>query len=299
MRLLHCSFCQIRQKHTIPKQTGAEYCVESVRKSDHEHYLTNLMLPTQLRTHAFAIRAFNCEVSGVRDSVSEKQIGLMRLQFWRDTIDRIYENNPPQHPVAGQLHRAVLEHSLSKSLLLRLVDSREQFISDRPFESLEEVEKYADKAFGSVYLLFLEIINNSDGHLKHAATALGRVEGLLTLLRAVPYNVSKRRVYLPTDLLMERDLSAEEIIRSPVENEPLREVVEIIASRAQEHLNSCRYRSRMINRENKRILLPAVAADAYLHKLSKCDCNVFDSKLNQRNSFLPLSLYYHKIRGFY
>lgn len=40
---------------------------------------------------------------------------------------------------------------------------------------------------------------------------VGRVEGLLTLLRAVPYNVSKRRVYLPTDLLMERDLSAEEV----------------------------------------------------------------------------------------
>ena len=39
---------------------------------------------------------------------------------------RIYENNPPQHPVAGQLHRAVLEHSLSKSLLLRLIDSRDR-----------------------------------------------------------------------------------------------------------------------------------------------------------------------------
>ena len=59
------------------------------------------------------------------------------------------------------------------TLFIYVFVCREQFISDRPFESLEEVEKYADKAFGSVYLLFLEIINNSDGHLKHAATALG------------------------------------------------------------------------------------------------------------------------------
>ena len=57
---------------------------------------------------------------------------------------------------------------------MRLIDSREQFLTDRPFESLEEVEKYADKAFGSVYLLLLEIIGNTDGHLKHAASALGK-----------------------------------------------------------------------------------------------------------------------------
>jgi hypothetical protein len=37
-------------------QNPTEYCVEAVRKTDYEHYLTNLLLPQKLRTHAFAIR---------------------------------------------------------------------------------------------------------------------------------------------------------------------------------------------------------------------------------------------------
>ena len=52
---------------------------------------------------------------------------------------------------------------------------REQFLSDRPFNSLEEVELYGEKAFSSVYLILLEIMKNDSGHLKHAATALGNL----------------------------------------------------------------------------------------------------------------------------
>ena len=52
------------------------------------------------------------------------------------------------------------------------------------------------------------------GHLKHAVQSLGKLEGVLTLLRAAPYHLRQRRVLLPTDLLMERDLSAEEVRRA-------------------------------------------------------------------------------------
>ena len=68
------------------KATPADHCLELVRRTDHEHYLTNLLLPHTIRTHSFAIRALNSEVSGVRDSVSDKTLGMVRLQFWRDTI---------------------------------------------------------------------------------------------------------------------------------------------------------------------------------------------------------------------
>ncbi len=38
---------------------------------------------------------------------------------------------------------------------------------------MEEVESYGEKAFSSVYLILLEIMKNDNGHIKHAATALG------------------------------------------------------------------------------------------------------------------------------
>lgn len=35
--------------------------------------------------------------------VSEKTIGLMRMQFWKKTVDDIYSDNPPHQPVAIEL----------------------------------------------------------------------------------------------------------------------------------------------------------------------------------------------------
>ena len=70
------------------KASPADHCLELVRRTDHEHFLTNLLLPNIIRTHSFAIRALSSEVSGVRDSVSDRTLGLVRLQFWRDTIGR-------------------------------------------------------------------------------------------------------------------------------------------------------------------------------------------------------------------
>ena len=47
--------------------------------------------------------------------------------------------------------------------------------------------------------------------LKEFSFVLGKCEGLITLLRGTPYNASKRRVYLPTNLLMERNLSSQNV----------------------------------------------------------------------------------------
>ena len=47
----------------------AQHCLELVKRTDHEHFLTNLLLPDRIRTDAFAIRALSAEVSGVRECV--------------------------------------------------------------------------------------------------------------------------------------------------------------------------------------------------------------------------------------
>eukprot|EP00088_Acartia_fossae_P033801 TRINITY_DN3465_c0_g1_i16.p1 TRINITY_DN3465_c0_g1~~TRINITY_DN3465_c0_g1_i16.p1 ORF type:complete len:309 (-),score=-0.34 TRINITY_DN3465_c0_g1_i16:40-966(-) len=300
--LLKCSMCNVSVSSVrkINKQSSGEYCLQLVRKTDFEHYLTNLFLPDSLRRHAFAIRAFSAEISGVRDIVSDRTIGQMRMQFWKDTVESIYNDKVPQHPVAIELHAMISQHpNVSKLLLNRIIESREQFLADRPFNSLEEVDAYGKGAFSSVYLLLLEIMNNDCGHLKHAAAALGKCEGLITLLRGTPYNASQRRVYLPTNMLMERNLSSQNVIRDGHENEDLREVFEIIAHRAEEHLNSARLRKKYIKRDGAKVLLPALVADSYLDALSKVKCNVFDPKLTVRNSMLPLHLWIYRFRGKY
>ena len=207
----------------------------------------------------------------------------------------------PHHPVAVQLYRTIKQKQPSIQLFQKLIDSREQFLSDKPFNSLEDVDKYGEDAFSGVYLLLLELQNNKNGHIKHAATQLGKCEGLITLLRALPYNAARRRCYLPTQLLAERGVSAEKVIRCSGDSVPadITEIIEMVAARAEQYLENCRFRKKYLSSSEKLLLLPAVSADQYLTKLSKTQCNVWDKSLHVRNSTLPMSLYWHKFRRTY
>lgn len=64
----------------------------------------------------------------IKDTVSEKTIGLMRTQFWKKTVDDIYGDNPPHQPVAIELWKAVRRHNLTKRWLMKIIDEREKKI---------------------------------------------------------------------------------------------------------------------------------------------------------------------------
>lgn len=85
-------------------QSHAKTCDLS-RKSDYENFLCTLLLPHSIRSAAFAIRAFNVEVAQVEDQVKDNKIGAMRLQFWTNTLNNIYDDHPPRSPIAMELHR--------------------------------------------------------------------------------------------------------------------------------------------------------------------------------------------------
>jgi NADH dehydrogenase [ubiquinone] 1 alpha subcomplex assembly factor 6 len=83
------------------------------RQHDYENFLCTLLLPSQSRASAVAIRAFNIEIAKVQDHVSDAHLGKMRMKFWEETVEKIYVDNTPNHPVAKELHRVSKKIKLS------------------------------------------------------------------------------------------------------------------------------------------------------------------------------------------
>lgn len=79
------------------------------RKYDFENYLSTLLLKSSsLRRSAFAIRAFNAELSQIRDLTSTQLMAQLRLQFWFDLMDQIYNNehiSSANQPIAYEIQR--------------------------------------------------------------------------------------------------------------------------------------------------------------------------------------------------
>ena len=316
---LECSIAR-NKNHNTNGQTrsisSSSYCMDLVKRRDYEHYLTTLLLPDKIRQMGFALRALNVEIASIRDHVSEEAIGKMRVQFWKDSINDIYNKKHiqssqehvkiPNHPVVIELHKCLLKHpNVSLELLNRIISSREVFLSNhQPFQSMEDVEKYSKNAFSSINNILLESLidsqngNELNGHAKHCANQLGVAEGIVTLLRALPYNASQSRVYLPLSLLVSHKISSESIIRG-LDDAELRHVIEVIAAAAEKHLENCRFRKKYLSLEEKLIMLTAVSSDSYLSKLAKVNCNVFDKLLQRKDPLLPFKIYVHKWKRSY
>ncbi|XP_044514139.1 NADH dehydrogenase (ubiquinone) complex I, assembly factor 6 isoform X2 [Gracilinanus agilis] len=215
------------------------YCMELLRKRDYEGYLCCLLLPAEARSSAFALRAFNVELAQVKDSISQKTIGQMRMQFWRKAVEDMYSDNPPHQPVAIELWKAVKRHNLTKRWLLKIIDEREKNLDDKAYRNIQELEAYAENTQSSLLYLTLEVLGVRNLHADHAASHIGKAQGIITCLRATPYHSSRRKVFLPMDICMLHSVSQEDFLRKS-QDKNVRDVIYDIASQGHLHLKHAR-----------------------------------------------------------
>ncbi|KAI7806991.1 hypothetical protein IRJ41_017292 [Triplophysa rosa] len=226
----------------------------------------------------------------IKDSVSQKTIGLIRMQFWKSAVEDIYRDDPPAQPISAELWRAVRKHTLTKRWMLRIINEREKDIEDRAYRNLQELEAYGENTQSSLLYLLLETLGVRNVHADHAASHIGKAQGILTCLRATPYNSSRRKVYLPMDICMLHGASQEDFIRDSREQN-VRDVVYDIASQAHVHLQHARSFSMDAPRAAMPAFLQTVVLEDYLHRVRKADFDVFHPSLQKRNPMLPFHLY--------
>ena len=107
---MSCHIILRRMSSSVPKteSSSLNYCISLLQRRAYEQYLATLLLPPKLQRCGFAIRAFNVEISGIRDQISSRNTGLGRTVFWQDLIQKLYtKGNIPNHPVARELQYVI------------------------------------------------------------------------------------------------------------------------------------------------------------------------------------------------
>ncbi|KAH0564169.1 NADH dehydrogenase (ubiquinone) complex I, assembly factor 6 [Cotesia glomerata] len=279
---------------TVKKQSPTQYCLQLVRKHDYENYLCSLLLPKDCQAPAIAIRAFNVEIALVQEHSRELAISNMRYTFWNDTLAKIFDNNPPEAPVPLELSRILKTRKLSKRYFQRLLDARWKHSQGSSFLDLAAMEQYSENTVSSIYYLLLEVKDIKDVNVDHIASHLGKAQGIINLLRSVPYHAQRRNLVLPQDVLMQNNVSSESVFRG-VASKELNEAIFEVASRANQHLDKAKKLRKNIKMNLDYIFLPAVIVERYLKKLQYVDFNIFDKRLHIKENMLPFKLLWEKL----
>ncbi|KAJ0968596.1 hypothetical protein J5N97_025513 [Dioscorea zingiberensis] len=262
------------------------YCVQQVRTYDYHHYLCLLHLPPSMRKAAFALRAFNVETSRAMDVASDPKIGLMRLLWWQEAVDKIFAKKLIEHPTAQALSAVISEQKISKSWLKRSVEAR---INDASREvalpgTIVDLERYAEDTVSTMLYMTLQAGGIQSTAADHAASHVGKASGLLLLLKSLPYHASRsgKISYIPADIAARHGLLVTSNGQSEIQmesGERLSDAAFEIASVANAHLEKARELAGKVPSEAVPALLPAVPTQVLLDSLRRCQFNVFDSRL--------------------
>lgn len=297
-----------------------KFCVAHVRKYDRENYLAALCIRDPLLKRAvFCLRAFNVELSLVRDSTTNSDRAKIRFHFWSKLLEEIFRRDKTADLSLDKLtayynHTPIARELLDVFHLISLDDETRKWLSDligsrisskvlgyKSFATLKELELYCSKSNSSIY--HLGVISGQQLHnvwfsnynivttAHRVSEDLGIAHGLSNIIRGIPYNASKSCCYVPDDLLKKHNLTSRDFTTKNLDGEKISPVVKSLAIRCQEFMKNAHYENRFIPNFFRDLFLPRVAIQSNLNKLKKCNYNILDQRLMRKDEMLPMKLW--------
>ena len=138
-----------------------DYCIQQVREYDYESYVTILFMPRKQQPALWVVHAFRVELMRVKSLIREPMMGLIRFQWWRDSIEKLYDNDVLRHEVLTSLADIIPAHAIAKADLLALIDSYEQDLETDHYHAADEIYEAASKKSSPFLHIICSIIGQN------------------------------------------------------------------------------------------------------------------------------------------
>lgn len=254
------------------------YCGEMVRAQDADRYLLTMFAPADRRAALWALFAFNIEIAKTRSVVSETQLGLIRLQWWREAIGEIYDSGVVrEHEVIKPLAAAIHAYALPRDLFETLIYAREFDLEDTLPGNIEGLLNYCDFTGSPLLKLAMLIIGENPDPEPVRPVAMNYA--LAGILRSVPHFAHARRCLLPEDLMKAHGQS----INKLYEGKPADALPGIIKAVWDQRIEGIRTESRFLRVTDK-------LAGIYFAQIKSVKFDVFNPRLGLEPPFKALRL---------
>ncbi len=248
------------------------YCLDLVKKSDHDRYMTILYAPPDRRDDLSALYAFNYEISRIRESISEVMLGEIRLQWWREAIDDIFQGTTRKHDIIPALAKAIGQHDLSREIFMEILDGRTQDIYDESPKDIPALTDYLDRTTGNLSRLAVHVMGQRD--TDDLAGRLGIAWGFVGMVRSVCYYNSLKKNFMPQELLTGYG-HADLCFLSPDRPDAAKAVIRDLCQQAEQHLDHIRNDKNRIKPESRSVFLLSALTRSYLKTIKKAGYNPF------------------------
>ena len=238
------------------------------RSGDPDRALAALFAPREARAGLLALYALNVELARIAEQVSEPELGAIRLQWWREALERAAKGEATGHPVADALGATLRKRKLSLARIAALIDTRAFDIATKIMPDWNALEAYLKGTAGALFALGAESLGAGGPSLEPASSQAGLAYGLTGLMRALPVHAASGRVYLPADALMRHGTSSERVLAGTT-GEGLLAVLAALRRKAKDALGEARRHVAQLDPSAQAAFLPLCLVEPYLAALGK------------------------------
>lgn len=230
------------------------------------------LLPRPQRDAIRAVHAWSRALDDGVDEEADPARARARLERFRRELALLYEGTP-EEPLTAALGPHVRRFHIPRIYFDELINGVEMDLSNHRYGNFTELSRYCYRVASIVGLICLRIFGEAEERGRRYAENLGLALQLTNILRDVGSDLSRGRVYLPTDELARFGVS-EEGLRSNERDRAFLELMRFQAERARSFFEAAEREVQTLDR--RRLLAAEIMAGVYRRLLDRIEASGFD-----------------------
>ena len=196
-----------------------DYCRQKAAES-HSSFLSGFrFLSVEKRNAITVLYAFCRELDDVVDGCTDPNVAQITLNWWRSDLEKVFNNEMPEHPVHQALKDIRASFDLPKNEFEALIDGMQMDLEQARYGSFDELKLYCHRVAGVVGCLIARILGFSNPQTLEYADKMGLALQLTNIIRDVGEDARQGRIYLPIEEMQKFDVPANVIMQcKPTEN---------------------------------------------------------------------------------
>lgn len=198
-------------------------------------YYSFLVLPAEQRQAIVAVWDF-CRA--VDDAVDEDEApsgsrvtGREAVAFWRADLARAFEGATPSTSQCQRLQPFIKAFDLPRQAFEDVIDGVAMDLDTTRYDTFADLYEYCRRVASAVGLICIRIFGCRNEGAREYAVNLGVALQLTNILRDIPDDLARGRVYLPLEDLAAHGCTVDDLIRGAV-TDPVRRLLAFECARA-------------------------------------------------------------------
>lgn len=263
--------------------TPQQYCRDICKKSGSNFVRTFYLLGRERRLAMEAFYAFCRVIDDIVDESPDPALAHEGLRHWRTEIGHLFDDKPEER-ISIALLPSIRKYNIPREIFDEILTGCETDLTQTRYETFQDLELYCYRVASCVGLASLRIFGlELTPQTRGAGIALGKALQLTNILRDIPGDLKRNRIYLPRREMEEYDIT-ENLLRNPdLSNQKLLEFLYHQINRAQ-HFYSQAWKGFPDDKKSRRRLITArLMGKLYqkiLNKIARDPLRIFREKVS-------------------